>query len=267
MELLQLATYLRLKRQLLQPEMIGLPEAQRDTADLLHRAAIAAAAGVSLDDYNRLEYGARDLPSEQVLHALIDVLELSEDDAAELERIVRVARDTTRTEVHPHLKALLDSWPMTAAFVCNHQLTVLASNPIARAVSPMFDGGTNVLRAMYLDPNAYGMIRNAAEVESVTAAWVKKLAAEDANDASLTRLVDEISANEPRFLTAWQRDAAPTGDGDFLLDHPAVGKLDLHYRRFDIAGSPSQFLVTLHGDPETPTDCGLRLLKEFGSEP
>ena len=263
---LQLATYLRLKRQLLQPEMIGLPEAQRDTADLLHRVAIAAAAGVSLDYYNRLEYGARDLPSEQVLHALIDVLELTEDDAAELERIVRVARDTTRTEVHPHLKALLDSWPMTAAFVCNHQLTVLASNPIARAVSPMFDGGTNVLRAMYLDPNAYGMIRNVAEVESVTAAWAKKLAADHANDASLTRLVDEIS-NEPRFRTAWQRNVAPTGDGDFLLDHPAVGKLDLHYRRFDIAGSPSQFLVTLHGDPETPTDCGLRLLKEFGSEP
>src|ERR1700757_5017913 len=95
---LQLATYLRLKRQLLQPEMIGLPEAQRDTADLLHRAAIAAAAGVSLDDYNRLDYGARDLPAEQVLHALIDVLELTEDDAAELERIVRVARDTARTE-------------------------------------------------------------------------------------------------------------------------------------------------------------------------
>jgi transcriptional regulator with XRE-family HTH domain len=262
---IELADFLRLKRQLLRPEMIGLPDLQRTEADLVHRSAIAAAIGVTLAYYNRIESGVGRLPSKRVLRALIDVLELTDDEAAELERMVRAKLGTTRPVVDPQLAGLLDSWPMTAAFVCDSQLTVLASNPIARAVSPMFAGGTNVLQAMYLDPNAYEMIRNTAEVQAVTAAWAKKLAADHPHDASWTRLLDKISDLEPGFRKAWSRDVAPAGDGDFLLDHPAVGELDLYYRRFRIEGCDDQFLVTLHADPETPTQCGLRVLKEFSS--
>jgi hypothetical protein len=74
----------------------------------------------------------------------------------------------------------------------------------------------------------------------------------------------EIALERPQFRNAWGSDVAPAPDGEFLLDHPAVGKLDLHYRRFGIEGRDDQFLVTLHGDG-TPTECGLRVLKDFAS--
>jgi transcriptional regulator with XRE-family HTH domain len=261
----ELADFLRMKRQLLRPEMIGLVDAhQRALVDLLHRSDVAAAVGVTRAYYECLEGGSGDLPSEQVLRALIDVLELTEGEAAEVGRMIDAVR-TSGAPVHPQLMALLDSWPMTPAFVSDNRLTVLSSNPIARVLSPLFDGGTNLLRALYLDPNAYRPIRNAADIEGVTAAWAKKLAAEDPPDVSWTQMVGEISLQRPQFRDVWESDVDAAADGDFLLDHPAAGKLDLYFRRFRIEGCDNQFLITLHAEPRTPTECGLRLLKEFAS--
>jgi MmyB-like transcription regulator ligand binding domain len=130
-------------------------------------------------------------------------------------------------------------------------------------LSPMFDVGANVLREMYLDPDAYEMIRNAEELDDVTAAWAKKLADADGNDRSLIRMVVEISLKRPQFQAALARAVTPSGVGELLLDHPAVGQLDLHFHRFQPEGCPNQFLITLHADPESPSEGGLRLLKDF----
>jgi hypothetical protein len=65
-----LAGFIRLKRQLLRPEMIGLPDQQRMAAEVSHRSDVATAVGVSLAYYNRLERG-RAHPSKRVLHALV----------------------------------------------------------------------------------------------------------------------------------------------------------------------------------------------------
>jgi hypothetical protein len=152
---------------------------------------------------------------------------------------------------------------MTASFVCDTRFNVLASNPIAQALSPMFDQGANVLRDMYLDPDAYEMIRNVEEVDEVTAAWAKRLASSHWNDTSWIRMVVEISERRPRFQLAWEATATPSGIGDLLLEHPAVGALDLHFHRFQPESCPDQFLITLHADPESPSEGGLRLLREF----
>ncbi len=260
----ELAKFLRMKRQLLRPEMLLLDTQQRATADFLLRADVATAVGVPLADYEHLENGADNPPSEQVLRALIEVLDLTDDEAAELGRIIAIMGAGSGATVHPQLMALLDSWELTPAFICDKRLTVLSSNPIARVLSPMFDGGTNVLRATYLDANTYRMIRNPAAVEGVVAAWAKKLTAEDPPDASWTRMISDISRQRPQFRDVWERDVNPAGEGSLLLDHPAVGKLDLYYCRFRIEGCDDQFLVTMQADG-IPTQCGLRVLKEFAS--
>jgi hypothetical protein len=263
---IELAIFLRMKRQLMRPEMIGLLDArQRALEDFLLSSDVATAVGVSHTYYEGLENGCADLPSEQVLSALIDVLELSDGEIAELDRMIEAMRRGTGAPTHPQLKALLDSWPTTPAFVSDNRLSVLAANPIARVVSPMFDPGTNLLHAMYLDPNAYRMIRNATDIEGVTVAWAKKLAAEDPPDASWARMVEEISRQRPQFRDVWNSDVDPVADGDLLLDHPAAGRLDLYFSRFRIEGCDNQFLVTLHAESGSPTQCGMRLLERFAS--
>jgi hypothetical protein len=260
----ELAKFLRMKRQLLRPEMLLLDTQQRATADFLLRADVATAVGVPLADYEHLENGADNPPSQQVLRALIEVLDLTDDEAAELGRIIAIMGAGSGATVHPQLMALLDSWELTPAFICDKRLTVLSSNPIARVLSPMFDGGTNVLRATYLDANTYRMIRNPAAVEGVVAAWAKKLTAEDPPDVSWSRMISDISRQRPQFRDVWERDVNPAGEGSLLLDHPAVGKLDLYYCRFRIEGCDDQFLVTMQADG-IPTQCGLRVLKDFAS--
>ncbi|MBB5167849.1 hypothetical protein [Mycobacterium sp. AZCC_0083] len=258
-----LAGYIRLKRQLLRPELIALPdERQRMAADLDHRSDVASALGLSLSDYDRLE-GGREHPCESVLYGLVDLLELTSEEAAALIALVDAAQQGARLGVHPSLHTLLQSWPMTASFVCDTRFNVLASNPIAKALSPMFDQGANVLREMYLDPDAYDMIRNVEEVDEVTAAWAKQLSSTHWNDTSWIRMVIEISMRRPRFQLAWEAMATPSGVGDLLLEHPAVGALDLHFHRFQPESCPDQFLITLHADPESPSEGGLRLLKDF----
>jgi hypothetical protein len=257
-----LADFIRLKRELLRPEIIALPDEQRMAADLRHRCDVASAVGVSLEHYDRLEGGCA-RPSKGLLNALVDVLQLADDEAAELISMVELARRNGRLGVHPSLQTLLDSWPTTASFVCSSRFNVLASNPIAQALSPMFDIGANVLREMYLDPDAYEMIRNVEEVDEVTGAWAKQLADAHWNDTSWIKMVLEISLKRPRFQAAWEHTATPSGVGDLLLEHPAVGSLDLHFHRFQPEGCPDQFLITLHADPESPSEDGLRLLKDF----
>lgn len=258
----ELADFLRLKRQLLRPEMIGLPDEQRAAADVGHRSDVATALGVTLGYYNRIE-GGRAQPSKRVLDALVDLLELTDDEANHLLTMIDIARTGARLGVHPSLQTLLRSWPTTASFVCSSGFTVLASNPIAQALSPMFDVGANVIRQMYLDPDAHDMIRNGEEVDEVTAAWARKLADAHDHDASWKQTVSEISRKYPQFQAAWERTATPSGVGELLLEHPAVGALDLHFHRFQPEGCPDQFLITLHADPESPSEDGLRLLKDF----
>jgi transcriptional regulator with XRE-family HTH domain len=256
------ADFIRLKRELLRPEIVGLPAQLRLSADLGHRSDVAAAVGVSLRHYNRIERG-QSHPSKRVLDALVDVLQLTDDEAAELTAMVSTARLGFRRGVHPSLQTLLGTWPTTASFICDTRFNVLASNPIARAMSPMFDVGANVIREMYLDPDAYEMIRNVDQVDDITAAWARKLADADANDTAWFKLMVEIVTRRPEFQAAWERTVTPPGAGDLLLDHPAVGGLDLHFNRFQPEGCPDQFLITLHADPESPSEVGLRLLRDL----
>jgi transcriptional regulator with XRE-family HTH domain len=78
----KLADFLRLKRELLRPETIGLLDVeQRATADFVQRSDIASALGVPLAVYDNLENGVGNRPSERLLRALVEVLELTEIEA------------------------------------------------------------------------------------------------------------------------------------------------------------------------------------------
>jgi transcriptional regulator with XRE-family HTH domain len=258
----EFADLLRAKRELLRAEMVLLSDDQRRMADITHRSDVAAAVGVSLAYYNGLERGHTQ-PSEQILGALVDVLEFTDDEALELAAALAAARRNAQLGVDPSLQTLMRSWSTTASFICSTRFTVLAANRVAQALSPMFDVGANVIREMYFDPDAYEMIRNVDEVDEFTAAWARTFADVHAGDASWRRTVTEISRRRPRFRDAWDRIAAPRGSGELLLEHPAVGTLDLRFHRFQPAGCPDQFLITLHAAPESPSEAGMRLLKEF----
>ncbi|HKH09008.1 MAG TPA: hypothetical protein VKA62_08675 [Agromyces sp.] len=50
--------------------------------------------------------------------------------------------------VHERVQWLIDSWPLTAAVVHNRYIDVLATNALARALSPNYRAGVNNLPAL-----------------------------------------------------------------------------------------------------------------------
>ncbi|MFE9009572.1 helix-turn-helix domain-containing protein [Streptomyces sp. NPDC007875] len=72
-----LADFLRARREVLQPEDVGLPRGSRRRTGGLRREEVAALAGVSVDYYSRIEQQRGAMPSEHVLAALARGLHLS----------------------------------------------------------------------------------------------------------------------------------------------------------------------------------------------
>src|SRR6195952_5103405 len=70
-------TFLRIRREALQPEDVGLPRGQRRRTSGLRREEVSALVGMSPDYYARLERGAGPQPSEQMVAAIARGLRLS----------------------------------------------------------------------------------------------------------------------------------------------------------------------------------------------
>ena len=69
MDRARLASFLRSRREALQPEDVGLPRGRRRRTDGLRREEVAALSGMSTDYYSRLEQQRGPHPSEQMLAA------------------------------------------------------------------------------------------------------------------------------------------------------------------------------------------------------
>src|SRR6187551_3634024 len=145
-----LGAYLRARRELVTPQQAGIPEVGVRRVPGLRREEVALLAGISPDYYLRLERGRDRNPSPQVLEALARVLEL---DDVEREYLLGLgtARPRARARRRPpervparlhHLLAAID----VPAFIEGRSFDVLASNPLAVALSPRLRPGENRLR-------------------------------------------------------------------------------------------------------------------------
>ena len=138
--------YLRARRELVQPEEVGLPNLGRRRTPGLRREEVAMLAGVSADYYIRLEQGRDQHPSAQVLDALARVLQLDEHASAHLHGLAQPPAQRRRRSSRPErppaaIVQLIMSWPATPAYIFGRYLDVLAANPLASALAPWFTPG------------------------------------------------------------------------------------------------------------------------------
>ena len=118
----QLAQFLRMRREALQPEDVGLSRGPRRRTPGLRREEVAQAATMSTDYLNRLEQGRGPQPSTQMLAALARVLHL---DLAERDHLYRLAghaapdRAVVDGHVSPGMLRILDRLHDTPAQVVN----------------------------------------------------------------------------------------------------------------------------------------------------
>jgi len=259
-----LATFLRARRELVKPADVGLPNSDRRRVEGLRREEVAMLAGISTEYYLRLEQGRDHQPSDQVLEGLARALRLDDDAAIYLRELARPQpprrRRTVPERFDPAVQTLIDSWPLTAAFVLNRNLTVLASNGVARTLSRFFTPRENILRAVFLEPEMRMVWRDWEAMTTRVVPFLRATLGAEPPDREMVGLIGELSIASQRFRVLWARhDVKHRSTGPALFYHPYVGPLDLHYTMLHLPDQ-RQILVTYHADPGTPAEESLRLL-------
>ncbi|MDM7991560.1 helix-turn-helix transcriptional regulator [Arthrobacter sp. zg-Y877] len=248
-----LGEYLRARRELVTPQQAGIPDHGVRRVPGLRREEVAMLAGISTDYYLRLERGRDRRPSVQVLESIARVLQLNDEHLAYLLTLVadipkqRVRRPPKETPPEGALK-LMDSLAQPA-FIEGRYFDILASNRLAKALSPRLDVGGNQLRDMFLDPSQQTLH---PEWEQVTECFIANLRQSVGNDIENPRfieLVGELSLASPLFRQLWARHEVRGQRGTPLrLDHPVVGEMTLNRERLSISGSDGLMLVVYHPD-------------------
>jgi transcriptional regulator with XRE-family HTH domain len=248
-----LGAFLRARRELVTPQQAGVPDHGVRRVPGLRREEVAMLAGISADYYLRLERGRNRNPSAQVLESIARVLNLDDEHLAHLLSMVAVAprprRPRPRKEVVPTgaLK-LLDSLAQPA-FIEGRYFDVLASNSLARALSPSLAVGGNQLRDLFLDQGEQALQPEWEDLTECFIANLRQAVGNDIDDPRFIELTGQLSLASPRFRQLWARHEVRGQRGTTVrFDHPQVGELVLNRERMSIGGAENLMLVVFHPD-------------------
>ncbi|MBU2664594.1 helix-turn-helix transcriptional regulator [Actinoplanes bogorensis] len=248
-----LGAYLRARRELVTPQQAGIPEIGVRRVPGLRREEVAMLAGISPDYYLRLERGRDRHPSVQVLESIARVLRLDDDHLAHLLSLVADQprrRRRPRTEKPPAgVLKLLDSLSQPA-FIEDRYFDVLASNRLARALTPGLTPGGNQLRDLFLDPAVQAVHPDWKNVTECFVANLRQAIGTDVDDPRFIELTGELSLASDHFRQLWARHEIRSQRGTPIrMVHPRLGELTLNRERLAVAGTEALMLVVFHADP------------------
>ncbi|WP_036474939.1 helix-turn-helix transcriptional regulator [Mycobacterium sp. URHD0025] len=258
-----LGDYLRLRRGRVRPDDVGLVAGPRRRVNGLRREELAALAGISADYYLRIEQGRNAHPSAQILDALARALRMDAAASAHLHQLARDHRPTPAgvEQVSDDIVSLIDQLGLPA-FVAGRCLDCLASNQLARKLSPNFTPGRNLLRSLFLDPAERQLHLDWDDAAAGVVGGLREATAGETHDPRLDELVDELCVNSASFAEFWAKaDVGYRPAGTSRLHHPEVGELLFRRNRFAIPDSDGQHLQIYHPEPGTATSEKLALLK------
>ncbi|WP_043670811.1 helix-turn-helix transcriptional regulator [Streptomyces xylophagus] len=262
----ELARFLRGRREQLVPADVGLAgEPSRRTLGL-RREEVAELAHMSVDYYARLEQARGPRPSPRILDALTGVFRLTPAERTHLFRLagtqVTPLAAPVRT-VRPHVAALLERIPDTAAIVTDATYDVIAWNPLASAVF----GGDLVARPNLARRRFLGRPPESSSAEEfghILVARLRRAADRYPYDSGLARLLAELRAGSEEFTQIWETGPvhAP-GHRTKTVTHPEAGRLRVDCDVLTVPHDDQQ-VVFVTADPGTPSARALRHLAAAG---
>lgn len=209
----ELGVFLRARRAdaHLEPPVRG--ENQRRRVTGLRREEVAAAAGISVDYYTRIEQGRETHPSDSVIDALGRALGLEPDALHYLYRLRDAPTNPGRTtaaentEAVDRMTALVDAVSPNPAYVMDRLSNIIAANEEGLA---LFDGFTelepekrNTCRYLLTDVRARTIFLEWEELARGAVAQLRAANANKLEDPELLDLVGELREQSPQFDEWW----------------------------------------------------------------
>lgn len=270
-----LAEFLRTRRELLQPEDVGLPRGSRRRTSGLRREEVAALSHMSVDYYARLERERGPQPSEQMLASIAQGLHLSH---AERDHLFRLAGHTPPVHgsesehVSPGLLRVLDRLDDTPAEIVTELGETLRQSRMGVALT----GDTASLRGperslgvrWFTDPDARRLYaeRDHEFLSRMFASGLREIATTRGPGSRAAALAEYLSTRSDEFRRLWAAHEVglrPTEVKHFV--HPEVGELELHCQQLVDPGHAHSLLVYT-AVPGSESADKLRLLSVIGAQ-
>ncbi|MCJ1675298.1 helix-turn-helix transcriptional regulator [Rathayibacter sp. VKM Ac-2929] len=232
-----LAAFLRLRREALQPEDVGLTRGPRRRTAGLRREEAAALCHMSTDYYARLERGTGPQPSEQMIAAIAQGLHLS---LGERDHVFRLAghrppaRGSAGEHIGPGLLRILDRLQDTPAEIITELGETLRQTRLGAALLGDASLRTGLERSLgyrwFTDPAAREAYpeEDRAQLSRVFVAGLREVATLRGPGSRAAELVDVVAERSEEFRSLWaehQVGLRPPATKRFL--HPSVGLLEL----------------------------------------
>ncbi|GEL26349.1 XRE family transcriptional regulator [Pseudonocardia sulfidoxydans NBRC 16205] len=275
MDKVELAAFLRRRREALRPEDVGLPEGARRRTAGLRREEVAMLAAMSTDYYTRLEQQRGPQPSEQMLSSLGRALRLSDHERDYLFHVAgRNAPSPVAVAAHvaPALLRVLDRLSDTPALIVSSLGEVLVQNALAEALYGDPSRFTGLARSgiyrWFTDPHER-LVYPEDDRDRQGRALVSTLRAAHGSMGPRSRageLVRALRRESAEFAELWDRHEVTQRFADHkVLVHPQLGDIEVDCQAL-FTEDQSQSLLVLTAAPRSEAEEKIRLLGVIGTE-
>lgn len=273
MDLIGLGMFMRIRREALQPEDVGLPRGQRRRTSGLRREEVTSLVGMSPDYYARLERGAGPQPSEQMVAAIARGLRLSlteRDHLFTLAGHMTPRRTSPADHVAPALMRVLDRLQDTPAQVMGELGETLVQTPVAIALlgdqTRYVGAARSAVYRWFTDPTSREIyLSDDHELHGRNfTAQLRHAAARRGPHSPAARLARELCETSTEFAALWDEHQIGLSYSEpKRFTHPEVGRLDLHCQTL-IDPDTDHTLLVFTATPGTASHDTLQLLAVLG---
>jgi len=153
------------------------------------------------------------------------------------------ASDSIARRQREMVSAHVMSWRAIPAVLVDRHLDVIASNSLARALTPSFHLGVNLARFAFLDPK---IERSGAPFHAAAQQIVGMLndsLTRHSGDTEFREIVGELSAKSQAFSEAWAESIGVHVTGTARFTDTTHGAIDLGYSLVSIPDDPEDTLI------------------------
>ncbi|MFF5075844.1 helix-turn-helix transcriptional regulator [Actinoplanes sp. NPDC000266] len=271
-----LAEFLRLRRESLQPQDVGLPRGRRRRTAGLRREEVAVLCHISTDYYSRLERERGPHPSEQMIASIAQGLHLTLDERDHLFRLAGhhpPTRGTAGEHISPGVLRVLDRLTDTPAEVVTELGETLRQTPLGVALTGDASRYTGPARSIgyrwFTDPGFRRLYHpDDHELHArVFASGLRRVVTLRGPQSYAAHLQSLLLESSEEFRAVWNDHEIGVGYSHTKrFVHPEVGDLELTCQSL-LDPDQSHALLVYTAAPGTESYEKLQLLSVIGAQP